>query len=44
MKRYTAIPTDLPPTALAIGTFDGVHLGHRAILKRLITENLGADL
>jgi riboflavin kinase/FMN adenylyltransferase len=37
MKRYTAIPSDLPPTALTIGTFDGVHLGHRALLKHLLS-------
>lgn len=30
------------PTALTIGNFDGVHLGHRALLARL-TEVAGAD-
>ena len=35
MKIYTAIPSEPSPTALAVGTFDGVHLGHLALLKRL---------
>ncbi len=35
MKIYSAIPSDLPKTGLTIGTFDGVHLGHRALLKAL---------
>ncbi|HKF76445.1 MAG TPA: riboflavin biosynthesis protein RibF [Candidatus Dormibacteraeota bacterium] len=36
MRRHLGLPeTRLGPTALAVGSFDGVHLGHRAILERL---------
>src|SRR5207244_13623746 len=28
----------LPPVALTVGNFDGIHLGHRAMLERLVGE------
>ncbi|MDO5652461.1 MAG: bifunctional riboflavin kinase/FAD synthetase [Moraxella sp.] len=31
-------PTTLPPLALTIGNFDGVHLGHQAMLSTLIKD------
>jgi riboflavin kinase/FMN adenylyltransferase len=37
MLRYFGLPeTPLGPAALAVGSFDGVHLGHRAVLERLV--------
>lgn len=32
------IPADLGPTVASIGNFDGVHLGHRAILSAAVAE------
>jgi riboflavin kinase/FMN adenylyltransferase len=34
----------LGPTALAIGSFDGVHLGHQAVLERLVTVARAREL
>lgn len=35
MLIYRGIPAHSTPVALTIGNFDGVHLGHQAMLKRL---------
>src|SRR5207302_767665 len=36
LRIHFGLPADrLGPSALAIGSFDGVHLGHRSVLERL---------
>jgi riboflavin kinase / FMN adenylyltransferase len=34
-RGLAELPEDFGPSAVTIGNFDGVHLGHRAILRRL---------
>ena len=34
MKLYHQIP-ELKSTAIALGCFDGIHLGHRAVIEKL---------
>jgi len=39
VRRHFGLPeARLGPAALAIGSFDGVHLGHRAVLDRLVAD------
>ena len=35
-RSLDEIPSDFAPSALTIGNFDGVHAGHRAILRRVV--------
>ena len=36
---HGASDTSLPPVALTIGNFDGIHRGHQAMLERLVAES-----
>lgn len=35
MKLYFSLPKNLPKTSLTIGTFDGLHLGHQTIIRKM---------
>jgi len=35
-RSLADVPADFGPSALTIGNFDGVHFGHRRILKRVV--------
>jgi len=36
-RDLAEVPRDFGPCALTIGNFDGVHAGHREILRRVVT-------
>ncbi len=38
IRGYKAIPEGLGPVVMTIGTYDGLHLGHRAIIHRVVTH------
>jgi riboflavin kinase / FMN adenylyltransferase len=45
MRRYFGLPeARLGPATLAVGSFDGVHLGHRAVLDTLLATARERDL
>ena len=39
MQVFRHINQKYPPSFLTIGNYDGIHLGHQAILKKLISES-----
>lgn len=39
MQIFSSIPTSLPKTALTLGSFDGVHLGHQVLFQALKETN-----
>jgi riboflavin kinase/FMN adenylyltransferase len=44
VQGLESVPPDAPPSAVALGVFDGVHLGHRAILGTAVTRARAAGL
>ena len=44
-RGFDEVPSDLGPTVVTIGVFDGVHRGHRVILARALAaaRTLGAE-
>ena len=44
MQVYRHINQKYPPSFLTIGNYDGIHLGHQAILKKLISESRSNNL
>jgi riboflavin kinase/FMN adenylyltransferase len=38
IRGYKSIPEGLGPMVMTIGTYDGLHLGHRAIIQRVVTH------
>ena len=44
MERLTGFEKFRGPCALSIGNFDGVHLGHQAILQTLVTQARAASV
>ena len=44
VRGLASYPPDAHPSAVALGTFDGVHLAHRAILGAAVSRARAADL
>jgi riboflavin kinase/FMN adenylyltransferase len=43
MTEFPPLPNDRRGTVVTVGTFDGVHLGHRAVLKEIAERARRAD-
>lgn len=39
----SSLTTAITPTAIALGNFDGVHLGHQAVIRQISSHALGLD-
>lgn len=37
-RTLDEVPSDLGPTAVTLGNFDGVHRGHQAVLERMVAD------
>lgn len=44
IRDLQSIPKDFPGCVLTIGNFDGVHLGHQALIQRLIEKSKELEL
>lgn len=44
VQGLESVPPETPPSAVALGAFDGVHLGHRALLRTALTRARAAGL
>ncbi|MBL8517328.1 MAG: bifunctional riboflavin kinase/FAD synthetase [Betaproteobacteria bacterium] len=44
MKLFRELPDNVTPIALCIGNFDGVHLGHQALMARTLDEARSSGL
>jgi riboflavin kinase/FMN adenylyltransferase len=44
VQGLASVPPETPPSAVALGAFDGVHLGHRALLRTALTRARAAGL
>jgi len=44
VRGFPPVPPEPPPSAVALGVFDGVHLGHRAILGLAVTRARAGDM
>jgi riboflavin kinase/FMN adenylyltransferase len=44
VRGLDSVPPEAPPSAVALGSFDGVHLGHRAILGTAVARARAAGL
>lgn len=44
-RTFEEVPVDLGPTAVTIGNFDGMHLGHQHVVRRAreVAAEVGAD-